>query len=262
MATPSVPERHRLEMSFAKARWLGVGSLTLLTAVADPDHWPLWAVTVLFASGNYLVGNISARLRTLPAQQRLGVAAVVMDATVVWLVALLTPIALTPSIYALFVLVAAEASVRFAPLKGSLASTALIAGLAFAIAIRTLADESPFDLRQLLFWAALIVLIGTVVGTAVREVYRQRTVPGTALDPELMQALTRRERQVLALIIQGYSNSRIAEALFIERKTVKNHINSIYSKLHLNSRYEAITRALSQRGREEETSVNKEETYA
>jgi DNA-binding NarL/FixJ family response regulator len=54
------------------------------------------------------------------------------------------------------------------------------------------------------------------------------------------------------MIIQGHSNGRIAEALFIERKTVKNHINSIYSKLRLNSRYEAITRALSQRRREEE----------
>lgn len=53
--------------------------------------------------------------------------------------------------------------------------------------------------------------------------------------------LTRRERDILELVQQGKSNREIAEALIIEEKTVKNHINSIYSKLHLRNRYEAIT---------------------
>ncbi|HEX2916517.1 MAG TPA: response regulator transcription factor [Chloroflexia bacterium] len=53
--------------------------------------------------------------------------------------------------------------------------------------------------------------------------------------------LTRRERSILELVQQGKSNRDIAEALTIEEKTVKNHINSIYSKLHLRNRYEAIT---------------------
>ncbi len=53
--------------------------------------------------------------------------------------------------------------------------------------------------------------------------------------------LTRRERDILELVQHGKSNREIADALIIEEKTVKNHINSIYSKLHLRSRYEAIT---------------------
>jgi DNA-binding NarL/FixJ family response regulator len=53
--------------------------------------------------------------------------------------------------------------------------------------------------------------------------------------------LTRRERDILELVQQGKSNREIAETLIIEEKTVKNHINSIYSKLHLRNRYEAIT---------------------
>ncbi len=53
--------------------------------------------------------------------------------------------------------------------------------------------------------------------------------------------LTRRERNILELVQIGKSNREIAEALTIEEKTVKNHINSIYSKLHLRNRYEAIT---------------------
>jgi DNA-binding NarL/FixJ family response regulator len=60
-------------------------------------------------------------------------------------------------------------------------------------------------------------------------------------DSTTENLLTRRERDILELVQQGKSNREIAEALIIEEKTVKNHINSIYSKLHLRNRYEAIT---------------------
>ncbi|HEX6480176.1 MAG TPA: response regulator transcription factor [Ktedonobacteraceae bacterium] len=55
--------------------------------------------------------------------------------------------------------------------------------------------------------------------------------------------LTGREREVLALIAQGYTNQAIAEQLVISPKTVRNHISSIFSKLQVTSRLEAILRA-------------------
>ncbi len=55
--------------------------------------------------------------------------------------------------------------------------------------------------------------------------------------------LTEREREVLALIAQGYTNQAIAERLVITPKTVRNHISAIFSKLQVTSRLEAITRA-------------------
>ncbi len=55
--------------------------------------------------------------------------------------------------------------------------------------------------------------------------------------------LTEREREVLALIAQGYTNQAIAERLVISPKTVRNHISSIFSKLEVTSRLEAIRRA-------------------
>ena len=55
--------------------------------------------------------------------------------------------------------------------------------------------------------------------------------------------LTEREREVLALIAQGYTNQAIAEQLVISPKTVRNHISSIFSKLQVTSRLEAILRA-------------------
>lgn len=54
--------------------------------------------------------------------------------------------------------------------------------------------------------------------------------------------LTPREVEVLEYVVSGKSNREIAEALYIEEKTVKNHVSNIYSKLHLKNRYEAITR--------------------
>ena len=55
--------------------------------------------------------------------------------------------------------------------------------------------------------------------------------------------LTEREREVLAIIAQGYTNQAIAERLVISPKTVRNHISSIFNKLQVTSRLEAILRA-------------------
>ena len=55
--------------------------------------------------------------------------------------------------------------------------------------------------------------------------------------------LTEREREILALIAQGYTNQAIAQKLVISPKTVRNHISSIFSKLQVTSRLEAILRA-------------------
>ena len=52
---------------------------------------------------------------------------------------------------------------------------------------------------------------------------------------------------MLELVRAGLSNRQIAEHLCIEDKTVKNHINSIYSKLRIRTRHEA--RALGTNGR-------------
>jgi DNA-binding NarL/FixJ family response regulator len=55
-----------------------------------------------------------------------------------------------------------------------------------------------------------------------------------------VEPLTPREVDILDLIADGRSNAEIAEALVVEEKTVKNHITRLYSKLNINSRYEAI----------------------
>jgi DNA-binding NarL/FixJ family response regulator len=55
--------------------------------------------------------------------------------------------------------------------------------------------------------------------------------------------LTEREREILSLIAQGRSNSEIAQSLVISMKTVRNYVSSIFSKLQVADRAQAIVRA-------------------
>jgi DNA-binding NarL/FixJ family response regulator len=52
--------------------------------------------------------------------------------------------------------------------------------------------------------------------------------------------LTPRERDVLALIGEGLSNTEIADALTLGEGTIKTHVGHIFAKLHLRDRAAAV----------------------
>ena len=54
-----------------------------------------------------------------------------------------------------------------------------------------------------------------------------------------LKQLTARELEILGLLSQGYTNSTIAEALYIDIKTVEHHLNSMYSKLKADPEFNA-----------------------
>jgi DNA-binding NarL/FixJ family response regulator len=54
------------------------------------------------------------------------------------------------------------------------------------------------------------------------------------------EKLTRRELEVLQLLARGWDNRRIAEELEISEGTAKNHVTSIYTRLGVCSRAEAV----------------------
>ncbi|MGW3439398.1 response regulator [Streptomyces bacillaris] len=74
----------------------------------------------------------------------------------------------------------------------------------------------------------------------------QSSVTGGSVSPPNRQqyGLSSREVEVMDLIASGMSNQQIAATCFISEKTVKNHINRIFTKLHSTTRSEAIARWL------------------
>ena len=55
--------------------------------------------------------------------------------------------------------------------------------------------------------------------------------------------LTERETEILALIAEGHSNGSIAARLFISPKTVRNYVSTVFAKLQVADRAEAIVKA-------------------
>ena len=64
----------------------------------------------------------------------------------------------------------------------------------------------------------------------------QRQPPSAKAD----EALSKRESEVLACVARGYSDKEVAEALGLTPATVRSYLKSIYGKLHVHSRTQAI----------------------
>lgn len=58
------------------------------------------------------------------------------------------------------------------------------------------------------------------------------------------EQLTPREREILALLAKGFLYKEIGEQLGISLSTVRAHLHTIYGKLHVQSRTEAVVRYL------------------
>lgn len=55
--------------------------------------------------------------------------------------------------------------------------------------------------------------------------------------------LTKREVEILTLIIEGYSSKSVADQLYISKRTVDFHLDNVYEKLQVSNRMQAILRA-------------------
>ncbi len=67
----------------------------------------------------------------------------------------------------------------------------------------------------------------------------QLSVPRTARALVMRPKLSVREKQVLGMVVLGFSNSEIAAKLFLAESTVKSHLSSAFTKLGVRSRNEA-----------------------
>jgi DNA-binding NarL/FixJ family response regulator len=84
----------------------------------------------------------------------------------------------------------------------------------------------------------------SLLGPAVAQKVMQQFSAFPGKQTPLVDDLTPRELEVLKLIASGLNNRQIAEDLVLSEKTVKNHINNIFSKLHVFDRGQAILYAI------------------
>jgi DNA-binding NarL/FixJ family response regulator len=105
------------------------------------------------------------------------------------------------------------------------------------------ADRPSSELRKLLRAGVDAVLFdrqaGTCLPLAVRAVCEgQIVVPRTLRQHVLRQPLSHREKQILRLVVRGWTNRQIADELFLAESTVKTHLSSAFAKLDTHSRAE------------------------
>jgi len=108
-----------------------------------------------------------------------------------------------------------------------------------------LKSEGPDDLRRSV---SQLLGGGAPISPAIARHLLKRfgSAPASAEPPKKEGPhLTRREREVLQLIVRGYTYQNVAEALGISRHTATSHIRGIYRKLEVRSRSEAVYEALS-----------------
>jgi DNA-binding NarL/FixJ family response regulator len=83
------------------------------------------------------------------------------------------------------------------------------------------------------------LVFGPGVARRVLEHFSAGGQPPQAVFPQL----TEREREILSMIAEGLDNTAIARHLSLSSKTVRNHVYSIYRKLQIGTRAEAIVQA-------------------
>ena len=71
-----------------------------------------------------------------------------------------------------------------------------------------------------------------------RLLARLRAAP--RVDSEVLERLTSRELEVLAMMARGHTNTEIADGLYVSERTVKSHVTSIFVKLEARDRAAAI----------------------
>lgn len=133
-------------------------------------------------------------------------------------------------------------------------------GLSIGVLILTAFDDDPFVVAAIQAGANGYVLKNAEadqITAAVHAIYKGQSAVSPAITQKLMshmagatqpekliEPLTDREYEVLKLAASGLTNRGIGLQLKISDRTVQGHLASIYSKLHVGSRTEAVTTAI------------------
>lgn len=133
--------------------------------------------------------------------------------------------------------------------KVLLRNVCIVATIFFPFTVYEQIYELPILINPLLYCSFCVVFIIFIVKIYFRDYYLSKedidslddrtggSVETTVFD---MYSLSEREREVISLVLKGYSNKKIAEMLFISVSTVKTHIHNTFQKTKTSNRYELI----------------------
>ena len=130
--------------------------------------------------------------------------------------------------------------------------TILLYGLALALLVFLMKMiEYRFLARdlQLEFYIGAVALIFVALGVWIGLKFTQNKVRIISSEFRLNQealtqlGISKREHEVLELMSQGLSNQEIADKLFVSPNTIKTHSSSIFLKLEVTRRTQAIRKA-------------------
>jgi DNA-binding NarL/FixJ family response regulator len=71
---------------------------------------------------------------------------------------------------------------------------------------------------------------------------------GEETQNDMIDMLTKREKEILRLVSEGLTNDEIGKKIFISEKTVKTHLTNIFDKLKVNNRFKAALLIMGKRG--------------
>ncbi|MBA2272305.1 MAG: response regulator transcription factor [Actinobacteria bacterium] len=145
------------------------------------------------------------------------------------------------------------------PTSGGLSAAVRLLVMAPEIKIIVMTSEPRIDLLRKVVGAGLHGYLVAPVGQGMLTNAVRCVLTGGAVFPHSLassavglrsieereaalraQSLTKRERELLALLVEGFNSNEIAGQLFVSRHTVRTHLYNMFSKLQVHSREEAI----------------------
>ena len=112
-----------------------------------------------------------------------------------------------------------------------------LASGANAYALKDISTEKLYNLIKTVSKGAIWI------DPRITKVVHKTFVKAVPKEEKIDFKLTEREKEVLNLLVQGYSNTEIAEKIFISPNTAKTHVCNILNKLSVTDRVQAAVKA-------------------
>ena len=141
-------------------------------------------------------------------------------------------------LYAVFLLTGRLESIRHPRLRSLVRSAVAVtfvmalAMIAQLVAQATFLARTPLSDLPMVQVTFCLILVAVLLVYAVQYLFQPEFARAYQLPDEIVKeyGISPREREIITMLVQGYSNSVIGEKLFISSITVKNHIYHIYQK--------------------------------